>query len=387
MQTIRQSFCLLALLVIGSSTAALAAAPTWTFVSSKDGNLPPPNGGQEQTASLVLDVDKDGIDDFVITERTQGPSVVWYKYAGNRKWDRRVIEPEPLHIEAGGDVWDIDGDGDLDIMFSGDYKSDGVWWWENPQPKLDAKSWTRHTIKSGDGAHSQHDSRFGDFDGDGRTELAWWSKPVRQLLLAEIPEKPREAKSWNNRPIFTYRGTPHEGMDVADINLDGKPDIVGAGYWFEHVGGDKFEARRITDRPFTRSAVGQLVPGGRPEVVIVPGDADGRVEWFQWDGKSWVGRELLANVVHGHSVEIADVNRDGHLDVFIGEMGKPGAGPQCKARLLWGDGAGKFQEQVIAVGKANHESRLGDFDGNGKLDILGKPYSYETPSLHLWLQN
>ncbi len=25
-------------------------------------------------------------------------------------------------------------------------------------------------------------------------------------------------------------------------------------------------------------------------------------------------------------------------------------------------------------------------DGDGKLDILGKPYSFETPRLHVWLQ-
>ena len=366
----------------------LAAAPSWLYLSSKTGNLPPPNSGTEQTACLVLDVDKDGIDDFAIAERTQAPSVVWYKYRGNHRWAKYVIEKEALHIEAGGDLLDIDGDGDIDVVFAGDWKSDGIWWWENPYPKYDpATPWKRHTIKSGDGAAYQHDSRFGDFDGDGRPELVWWSQTAKKLFLARIPASPREATSWEYTPIFSYSGNVgHEGLDVADVNLDGKVDIVGAGYWFEHQGGTHFKPHRITNRPFTRTAVGQLVPGGRPEVVISPGERDESVEWFQWDGRAWVAHELCKKVVHGHSLQIRDINGDGRLDVFLGEMGKPGAGPNCKTRIYWGDGTGKFTEEVIAVGKANHESKLGDLDGDGRLDILGKPYSFETPLLHLWLQ-
>ena len=376
----------LAWAVVGS---AAAARPTWTYLSSAEGNLPVPNAGTEQTACLVLDIDKDGIDDFVVTERTQGPSVVWYKYQGNGRWAKYVIEKAPLHIEAGGDFLDIDGDGDLDVVFAGDWKSDGVWWWENPCPRFDPDTpWKRHTVKSGDGATHQHDNRFGDFDGDGGPELVWWSQSAKRLFLAEIPQDPRSAKSWSYQPIFSYTGNAgHEGLDVADINLDGKVDVVGAGYWFEHQGGVKFQAHKIADRPFTRTAVGQIVPGGRPEVVISPGESAGPVEWYGWDGRTWVAHRLLDRVVNGHSLQIRDIDRDGHLDVFVGEMGKPGAGPECKTRILWGDGKGRFTEEVIAVGKANHESKLGDLDGNGKLDIVGKPYSYQTPILHLWLQD
>ncbi len=45
--------------------------------------LPGPNAGNQQTASVVLDVDGDNVDDFVVAERTKTPSVVWYKYNGS----------------------------------------------------------------------------------------------------------------------------------------------------------------------------------------------------------------------------------------------------------------------------------------------------------------
>ncbi|MCS7304333.1 MAG: VCBS repeat-containing protein [Thermoguttaceae bacterium] len=368
--------------------AAEAGRPTWTYLSSALGNLPPPNTGTQQTACLVLDIDKDKIDDFVIAERTQSPSVVWYKYQGNRRWAKYVVELEPLHIEAGGDFCDIDADGDLDIVFTGDWQSDGVWWWENPYPQyLPDKPWKRRTIKSGDGARHQHDCRFGDFDGNGRKELVWWSQSAKKLFLAPIPDNPREAKSWSYVPIFSYTGSlGHEGLDVADIDLDSKQDIVGAGYWFQHRQGHEFTAHKISDRPFTRTAVGQLVPGGRPEVVISPGESVGPVDWYQWDGQGWVPRRLLDKVHNGHSLQIQDIDRDGHLDIFVAEMGKPGAGPNCKMWIFWGNGKAQFTQQLISVGKDNHESKLGDLDGNGKLDILGKPYSFQTPMLHIWLQ-
>jgi hypothetical protein len=382
---------LAALLLAAVADGGAGAEVGWRYLCSADGAMPPPNAGKEQTACLVLDIDKDRVSDFVITERTQAPAVVWYKFNGRAadpKWARYVIEREPLHIEAGGDFADLDGDGDLDIVFSGDWKSDGVWWWENPCPDFQPETpWRRHTIKSGDGARQQHDCRLGDFDGDSRIELAWWSQSAKKLFLGRIPKDPRTAPSWPYAAIFSYSGKlGHEGLDVADINLDGKPDIVGAGLWFEHQGGDRFAAHPIADRPFTRTAVGQLVAGGRPEVVLSPGDADGPIDWYQWDGAAWVAHRLLDKVVHGHSLQVADIDGDGHLDVFSGEMGQPGAGPACQTRIFWGDGRGGFRAETIAVGKANHESRLADLDGDGRLDILGKPYSFQTPILHVWLQ-
>jgi len=360
----------------------------WAYRSSADGAMEPPNGGNQQTACLVLDIDQNGTDDFVIAERTQGPSVVWYARQGDGTWKRRVIETTPLHIEAGGDVFDIDGDGDLDIVFCGDWKDDGVWWWENPHPNHDGpEGWVRRTIKSGDGARYQHDCRFGDFDGDGRAELAWWSQTAKKLFLADIPTDPRRAKAWDCREIWSYTDGPgHEGMDVADVDGDGTVDIVGAGYWFKYAVG-RFQAHLIAPRPSTRCAVGQIIPGGRPEVVLSPGDSDGPVEWYEWKDGAWAGHTLLRRAIHAHSLALRDINGDGRLDVFVAEMGSPGAGAKARTMIFRGLDRGRFAREIVAVGKANHESRLGDLDGDGDVDIIGKPYSYGAPGLHIWLQD
>jgi hypothetical protein len=52
---------------------------------------------------------------------------------------------------------------------------------------------------------------------------------------------------------------------------------------------------------------------------------------------------------------------------------------------LLGDGQGSFETTAISTGFGNHESRVADLDGDGDLDILGKPYNWETPRLDIWI--
>ena len=48
----------------------------WVHLSSKTGDLPVRGESDQQTASLVLDVDQDGLGDFVIGARAQAPGLI-----------------------------------------------------------------------------------------------------------------------------------------------------------------------------------------------------------------------------------------------------------------------------------------------------------------------
>ena len=113
---------------------------------------------------------------------------------------------------------------------------------------------------------------------------------------------------------------------------------------------------------------------------------DGDIKWYEWNGKQWIAHTLRP-IIHGHTCEIRDVNRDGHLDIFIGEMGKPGAGDEAKIFVWFGDGKGQFKETVADQGQGIHEGKLADFDGDGDLDILLKPYNHNAPRLDILLNN
>ncbi len=374
---------------------------TWKHLSSARDELPAPNIGDQQTATLVADVNEDGVNDIFLTDRSTAPSIISLVRTSDG-WDRYVIEKERVSIEAGSASHDIDGDGDLDIVFGGDGRSPEVWWWENPYPDLRPdQPWTRRTIKK-EGGNKHHDQLFTDVDADDDIELVFWNQGSRGLYYAEIPDNPREATEWEIHPIYRYgtdgemqprstypawRGThEHEGLVAIDMNEDGRDDIVGGGRWFEYRDGQFVEHIIDASYTFTRSAAGQLIEGGRPEVVMVVGDGVGPLVLYEWQDGIWESTILISEVDNGHTLEVLDFDGDGHLDIFNAEMRFGEGNPDSEVRILLGDGTGRFRKHVVARGFGVHEGRLVDLDGDGDLDVLGKPYTWNAPLLNIWLQ-
>ena len=391
-------------LVLVLAVSCGAADLSWRHLSSSTGDLPLPGTSSEQTGALIVDLDRDGTNDFVITFRKVAPALVWYRRT-TLGWDRYVLDPAFLTVEAGGAVFDIDGDGDPDIVFGGDWQSNEVWWWENPYPKFDTKvAWKRHLIKKG-GATQHHDQVFGDFLGKGKPQLAFWNQGAKKIYLAEIPADPRTAESWPLTEIFSGEAGSErnsgfkypEGMAAFDLDGDGKVDLLAGNVWFKHRGGARFEPIQVA--PIGgRIAAGKFKPGKYAQIVIAPGDGVGRLRWYECVGnpearKDWIGHDLVErDLIHGHSLELADINGDGHLDIFAAEMAKwtesrtAPDNPNATAWIFFGDGTGNFRSTVFATGLGFHEARIGDLNGDGKPDILDKPYNWEAPRVDVWLQ-
>ncbi len=369
--------------VITSLSGDYGPPTAWRRLSATAGDLQPPGGdAPDQTVALVSDINGDGVNDFVIGTRkgSVGPSLEWWERT-DEGWVRQLIEPELLPLEAGGAVHDIDGDGDPDIVVGEDSTGDKLYWWENPAPEFTAR-WVRREIKNAQG-RQHHDQVFGDFDGDGLIELAFWNNRVLSLFLAEIPAD-STLEPWPATEIF-QAASRSEGTAAADIDGDGVSDIVAGGYWFKYDGFGGYQANPIDpEMNFTRVLVGQFIEGGRPEIVFDSGDEVGPLRIYQWNGANWIGRSLALQSEYGHSLNLGDVNGDGNLDIVSGEMFlNESLSPELK--LFYGDGQGNFAMELIDVGIGNHESKLADLDGDGDLDILGKPFQQEVPQLYIWL--
>jgi len=386
----------------------------WKHLSTKTGDIPPTNGGNQQTSCLAADLDKDGTAEIVVTDRSVVPSVIMYKYT-NGNFEKSIIDEDPLRIEAGNAFFDIDNDGDMDIIFAGESQSNQVWWWENPYPSKEKKPWVRRTIKNS-GKTKHHDLLVGDFDADGKNDLVFWNQGGNLLAIAQVPEDPKSAEEWDWKPIYTYSddsemqplygidnmpswrgGNEHEGLDIADIDCDGLQDIVGGGLWFKYKGDGTFEANMVdASNTFTRSAAGQLIEGGRPEIVLAPGDGTGPLCMYQWVekyddwNKKWTGtgtweRSVLIDTLYdGHSLDIVDFNGDGHMDIFSAEMKLNPENPGA-IRILLGNGKGNFKVHIVHDNIGSHESKIVDIDGDGKYDIVAKPYNWDTPRLDVFM--
>jgi hypothetical protein len=186
-------------------------------------------------------------------------------------------------------------------------------------------------------------------------------------------------------------------MSAYDIDGDGKLDLLAGNLWLKHREGNRFEAIQF-------GSVGGLIfagkfkPGKYPQVVIAPGDGVGPCRIYECTGdpqksQDWTGKDLLGrDVIHGHSLQVADINHDGNLDIFVAEMAKwstpdkPVDNPGATAWILYGDGKGQFDRTVFKTGFGFHEARVADLNGDGKLDILSKPYTWNAPRVDLWLQ-
>jgi hypothetical protein len=184
----------------------------------------------------VVDVDRDGLNDIVVAERSSAPSLVWLRRDQNG-WTRFLIDEAKAPIAAGGTFGDVDGDGDPDVIFGSSGHGSHVWWWENPGPAGDPRQpWQRHEITSTQkGQH--HDQLAGDFLGQGRTQVVSWYQGGGELSLFVPGKDPRQTASWT---ALTVAGElkQAEGLAAGDIDGDRRIDIASGSHVYRNPGGD-----------------------------------------------------------------------------------------------------------------------------------------------------
>jgi hypothetical protein len=305
-------------------------------------------------------------------------------------WKLVEIENERrLHVYASG-VMDVDGDGDLDYV-AAKYSPGLLFWLECPD-KPDSQKWPFHVID--DEPDGVHGILLRDLDGDGRLDLVTNSAhskgPLPQSLLwYKIPDNSRAR--WT-RHLLGNRdapGRPHY-FTSGDFNGDGRVDIAVASSGVSLVGGDWlawWEAPRKRTDPWTKHLIADHQVGathvlagdfnGDNESDFIASMGHGRgVVWFE--ATHWHRRTILASIREPHCLIAADLDGDGDLDAATISR------KDFLAVWFENNGRGKFTVRNIARNQSAYDLCAADMDGDGDFDLIAA--GAESDNV-VWLEN
>jgi hypothetical protein len=342
--------------------------------------------GTKNDVCLAGDINGNGRLDVLIVGKYGENNLLWYENPGlvepGALWRRHAVGT--AHTEAGGLLLDVNGSGRLDLIV-GDpmdtppgYGNTKLYWFECPADPT--QRWRPHVIT--DRFRKYHDQAVGDVDGDGEVEIVFASQGAQVVGYFDIPADPGTSP-WPESCLHIIAEATHvEGLCVADLDGDGEAEVLAGPNILKRDGNGTW-ARAVLPvqlDPRTCVAVGDLTGDGHLDIVLSEGELDqARVFWLR--GPGWEPTLLGEGFFHAHSLEVADMDGNGQLDIFVGEMGLNGYAKPREV-IFRNQGGGEFVMEVVGH-YATHGAKVADLTGNGLPDIIGKPYDSGSDQVDL----
>jgi len=214
-----------------------------------------------------------------------------------------------------------------------------------------------------------------DVNGDGRPDLIIGGEVEESVLLGD------GALGFDAPRIFPTGNAPG-AMAFADFNSDGHLDAVTASYSTNEVSINLGDGAGHLGPPTHYPAglgplgvaVGDFNGDGKPDVAVA--NDDGSISLLAGDGRGHLAAfTTFPAGASPRGIVAGDWNHDGRLDLAVAAAGT------SSVVILLGNGAGGFGAPVsFPAGGRPHAIVAGDFDGDGKLDLatandLGPSYS------------
>jgi hypothetical protein len=188
--------------------------------------FPASTNGSMWMFCLPLQVDgKHGVD-LVAGSKSAGAQVGWFESPAEAHdlaaWKWHPLRPSGWIMSLAAS--DMDGDGDLDVVFSDRKgKRSGCFWLEHPGTSRDlARPWKEHLM--GVAGEEVMFLQLADVDRDGLEDAV---VAVSKSDLSYLRRLDRGGDRWSAHaiPIPANAGLP-KAVNVGDIDLDGRPDVV-----------------------------------------------------------------------------------------------------------------------------------------------------------------
>lgn len=322
---------------------------------------------------LPGDIDGDGLTDIIAGDG-------WWKNPGsiNNNWSKRTIGGAMSNIGA---VADFDGDGDQDIIGTNGRQNGNqiIVATNNGSGNFQVRS--IGSVSGGDFLQGLATANYGN-----GTEVALsWHKAGVGIQLAN----PRTGQIRN-----VSNNSTDEQLSAGDIDGDGDQDLLQGTKWLENRNGNFIQhtlnpananAGPDRNRLADINGDGKLDAIVGYEAINIPG----RLAWYEQTTATgtWTERIISNSVIGPMSLDVADMNGDGDLDVIVGEHNYANAS-QAKLFIFENQGGGNnWQQYTAGQGQEHHDgAQVADFDNDGDLDIVSigwnnnQIYIYENTS-------
>ena len=288
---------------------------------------------------------------------------------------------------------DVDGDGLLDIVSCSWFGQQIEWYrntWDVNRTGVAAELWPVTVVhKNG---HYECGDLF-DLDGDGRRDEI---VPAVQSTVWYEVGKGEDGRRSLIRHVIDAEETKHTwGVGVGDINGDGRPDVLRPSGWYEapeDLRGDKW-----IEHPLAIGGLEEGKPDHTPQILVYDVNKDGLndivtsaahnygIFWYEQlktDAEpNWKRHTIDTSWSQAHSLELADIDADGDLDLVTGKrfMAHNGSDPGGTEPpgVYWYElqqtPTATWTKHTISFGQgigSGLNLRVIDLDADGDLDIV-----------------
>lgn len=337
----------------------------------------------------LADTDNDGDLDIVFAEMQQSKRKRVGIYANQKNgtsWQLQVLANTGAHNVR---VGDIGNDGDIDILganFGLKDQPSPLELWENQASdrKWSLEKWTY--IEADDSRSRHPDKKRGD---------GWWFGLAMGDLTGDAYQDIVSGKWFYRNPGEAMTGKwsrveMHEKADamlIVDVDGDLYGDVIAESlpdvFWLEAQDrlGSSWKTHTVGSIPKTGHmnsqgyALAQLVPGGRPEIILAGGDGNYFFEIPANPEKNGWPRTRITAEETGEGIGIGDINGDGYLDIAAG---------RATEYVAWWEnpGAKKQSWTIHKLGSTvfwADRCAVADINGDGRLDVVVTEERYPGP--------
>ena len=325
---------------------------------------------------VVADLNRDRKPDLIALASGM-KELVWFENPG---WQRHVIinnASQMINCAA----YDVDGDGIPEIALAQEFAN-------NPAQSIGIVSLLKHKgdptqlweATKIDRLPTSHRLRWADIDGSGKKVLvnaplanATTQPPEYKGNVPLVIYRPRE---WRREIISTALAGVLHGVNIVDVDRDGREDILTASF----VGVDVFRFGKDAKWLRTKLTAGDPAPwpkGGASEIAVgmlgkerflttIEPWHGNQVAVYRFGKTDWERLIIDDKLLDGHTLLTADLNGDGRDEIIAGYRGE---GRSVNLYSFHPKSKTWVKQVLDNGGIAAAACAVADLNGDGRLDV------------------